>query len=117
MKIFELKSLIIRSLDRDSDPVQASLKLGEAGVSYSFSEGFQDKILDRLAAAGNPVVREIESVRNLNNVFYRIALSGVAAIVILLISIFMVQGSLSVDSFLGLGTGSDESLLYLLTGN
>jgi hypothetical protein len=29
----------------------------------------------------------------------------------------MVQGSLSVDSFLGLGTGSDESLLYLLTGN
>jgi hypothetical protein len=117
MKISELKELVIRSLDRDSDPAQASRKLEEAGVSYRFSEGFQDKILERLAAAGNPVVREIESVRNLNNVFYRIALSGVAAIVILLISIFMVQGSLSVDSFLGLGTGSDESLLYLLTGN
>lgn len=117
MKIFELKSLIIRSLDRDSDPVQASRKLEEAGVSYKFSESFQDRILERISESGNAVVREMESVRNLNNVFYRIALSGVAAIVILLISIFMVQGSLTVDSFLGLGTGADESLLYLLTGN
>ena len=117
MKITELKELVIRSLDRDSDPAQVSRKLEGAGLSYRFSEGFQDRILERLAAAGNPVVREIETVRNMNNVFYRIALSGVAAIVILLISIFMVQGSFSVDSFLGLGTGSDESLLYLLTGN
>lgn len=117
MKITELKELVIRSLDRDCDPAQVSRKLEGAGLSYRFSEGFQDRILERLAAAGNPVVREIETVRNLNNVFYRIALSGVAAIVILLISIFMVQGSFSVDSFLGLGTGSDESLLYLLTGN
>jgi len=59
----------------------------------------------------------MESVRNLNNVFSRIALTGVAAIVILLISIFMVQGSLSLDSFLGLGNSYDESLVYLLTGN
>jgi len=117
MKISELKLLIIRSLDRNSDPAEASRKLEEAGVCYRFSEGFQAKILERLATSGNTVVREIESVRNLNNIFYRIALTGVAAIVILLISIFMVQGSLSVDSFLGLGTGSDESLLYLLTGN
>ncbi len=117
MKIFELKDFIVRSLDSDSDPAKTSLKLEEAGVSYRFSEGFHDRILDRLYASGNTVVREIETVRNLNNVFYRIALTGVAAIVILLISIFMVQGSLSVDSFLGLGTGSDESLLYLLTGN
>lgn len=117
MKIFELKELIIRSLDRDGDPAQASRKLEEAGIGYRFSEGFQDRILERLAASGNTVVREIESVRNINNVFYRIALTGVAAIVILLISIFMVQGSLTVDSFLGIGTGSDESLLYLLTGN
>lgn len=117
MKIFELKSLIIRSLDRDSDPAQVSRKLEEAGVTYRFSEGFQDKVLERLAASGNTVVREIETVRNLNNVFYRIALTGVAAIVVLLISIFMIQGSLTVDSFLGIGTGSDESLLYLLTGN
>lgn len=117
MEISKLKELIIRSLDKESDPENALRDLDEAGVSYSFSDGFRDKVLGRIASAGNTVIREMESVRNLNNVFYRIALTGVAAIVILLISIFMVQGSLTVDSFLGLGSSYDESLLYLLTGN
>lgn len=117
MEISELKELMIRSLDRNSDHAKASRRLEEAGVTYSFSEGFQDKILERLASAGKTVVMEMDPVRNLNNVFYRIAFTGVAAIVILLISIFMIQGSLTVDSFLGLGNGYDESLLYLLTGN
>jgi hypothetical protein len=117
MEISKLKELIIRSLDKESDPENALRGLDEAGVSYRFSDGFQDKVLGKIASAGNTVIREMESVRNLNNVFYRIALTGVAAIVILLISIFMVQGSLTVDSFLGLGSSYDESLLYLLTGN
>jgi len=34
-----------------------------------------------------------------------------------LISIFVIQGSLSFDSFLGLGDSYDESIVYLLTGN
>jgi len=117
MKISELKSLMVSSLDSNSNPEEASRLLEEAGVSYSFGAGFQDKVLERIASTGNAIVREMESVRNLNNIFYRIALSGVAAIVILLISIFMMQGSLSVDAFLGLGSSYDESLLYLLTGN
>jgi len=117
MKISEIKELIIRSLDSDSDPGKAFRDIEEAGVTYSFGDGFQVRVLERINSAANPVIREMESVRNLNNVFYRIALSGVAAIVILLISIFLVQGSLTVDSFLGLGSSYDESLLYLLTGN
>ena len=117
MRISELKLLIIRSLDIDGDPEKCLRGLEEAGVDYRFSDGFRDKVLGRIASAGNTVVREMESVRNLNNVFSRIALTGVAAIVILLISIFMVQGSLSLDSFLGLGNSYDESLVYLLTGN
>jgi hypothetical protein len=117
MKISDLKELLIRSLDQDSDPEKASAKIEEAGVTYRFTEGFSDRILDRIYSAGDAVVREVEFVRNLNNVFYRIALTGVAAIVVLLISIFLVQGSLSFDSFLGLGNGHDESILCLLTGN
>jgi hypothetical protein len=117
MKISDLKELLIRSLDKDSDPEKASGKIEEAGVTYRFAEGFRDRILDRIYSAGDAVVREVEFVRNLNSVFYRIALTGVAAIVLLLISIFIIQGSLSFDSFLGLGNGSDESILCLLTGN
>jgi len=117
MKHSELKELLIRSLDKESDPEKASGKIEEAGVTYRFKEGFRDRVIDRIYSAGDTVIREIEFVRDLNNVFYRIALTGVAAIVLLLISIFIVQGSLSFDSFLGLGSSYDESILCLLTGN
>ncbi len=116
MKSLDLKELIIRSLDRASDPEKASGKIAEAGVTYRFREGFSDRVLDKIITAGDTVVREVEFVRSLNSVFYRIALTGVAAIVLLLISIFIVQGSLSIDSFLGLGSSNDESIFYLLTG-
>lgn len=111
------KDLLIRSLDKESDPVAASGKIEEAGVSFKFNEGFLEKVMDKIYAAGSSVVREVEFVRNLNYVFYRIALPGVAAIVLLLISIFLMEGSISVNSFLGLGDSSDESIICLLTGN
>jgi hypothetical protein len=53
----------------------------------------------------------------MNIAFYRIALTGVAAIVLLLISIFLSEGSLSFNTFLGMGESYDESIVYLLTGN
>ncbi|TFG41929.1 MAG: hypothetical protein E4H43_03810 [Bacteroidia bacterium] len=117
MKILDLKELLIRSLDKEGDPEKASVRIEEAGVTYKFSEGFHDKVIDSIFSAGDTVVRQIEFVRNLNSVFYRIALTGVAAILIHMISIFVVQGSLSFDSFLGLGDSYDESIVYLLTGN
>lgn len=117
MKISDLKDLLIRSLDKESDPEKASIRIEGAGVTYRFSEGFRDKVLDSIYSAGDALVYKVEFVRNLNNVFYRIALTGAAAIVILLISIFLIQGSLSLDSFLGLGNTHDESILCLLTGN
>jgi hypothetical protein len=46
-----------------------------------------------------------------------VALTGVAAIVILLISIFFVEGSISLNSLLGIGDTYDESIICLLTGN
>jgi len=117
MKVTDFKELLIRSLDLESDPEIMSGKIGEAGATFRFSDGFRDKVLEKVYASGSAVVREVEFVRNLNSVFYRIALSGAAAIVILLISIFMIQGSFSFDSFLGLGNGYDESIICLLTGN
>jgi hypothetical protein len=117
MKISDLKEVIVRSLERENDPEKTSAIIEEAGVTYRFNEGFRDRVLDRIYSSGNAVVREMELVRNFNYVFYRIALTGVAAVVILLISIFIIQGSLSFDSFLGLGNTHDESILCLLTGN
>jgi hypothetical protein len=55
-------------------------------------------------------------MKSLNFVFNRIALTGIAAIIVLLISIFLMEGSLSFNSFLGLSDSYDESIVCLLTG-
>jgi hypothetical protein len=117
MKAEDLKKIMIRTLDENSDPEATSKKLEEAGVNYKFSEDFSSKVLDRIYSAGSSVIRKVEFARNLNFVFYRIALTGIAAIVILLISLFVMEGSLSFDSFLGLKDTYDESIVCILTGN
>lgn len=116
MERSEFKNLLTSALDPDSNAAEASAEIQEAGVNYSFSEGFRDKILDKIFAEGK-VVRQVEFVRNLNYVFYRIALTGVAAIIIMLISIFLMSGSFSLNSFLGLENSYDESIICFLTGN
>ncbi len=117
MKASEIKKMLIRSLDSDSDTGEFSRMLGDAGISYDFSNGFSDRVIQKITAGGARVISQSEFLRNMNFVFYRIALTGVAAIIILLISIFLMEGSLSLDSFLGLGDTYDESIICLLTGN
>lgn len=113
----EIKKLIINSLNADDDTVEVSGKLDEEGICYNFSENFGDKVLNKLFSAGLTVNREVEFVKYMNFAFYRIAITGVAAIIILLISIFLREGSFSFNSFLGLSDNYDESIVCLLTGN
>ena len=117
MKPSEIKNLIISSLDPDADSREASVKLEKEGISYDFNKDFGDKIFDKLFSAGITVTRVVEFIKSMNLIFYRIAFTGVAAIVVLLISIFLMQGSLSFNSFLGLNDSYDESIVCLLTGN
>jgi hypothetical protein len=117
MSKLDIKKLIINSLNEVSDNVEVAGKLEEEGISYSFSADFADKVLNKLFSVGLSVSREVEFVKYMNFAFYRIALTGLAAIVILLISIFLMQGSLSINSFLGLSDNYDESIVCLLTGN
>jgi hypothetical protein len=117
MDASEIKKLIISSLNADTNTVEVSRKLEEEGISYNFSHNFGDKVLNKLFSAGLTINREVEFVKYMNFAFYRIALTGVAAIIVLLISIFLMQGSLSLNSFLGLSDSYDESIVCLLTGN
>ncbi|HOW08674.1 MAG TPA: hypothetical protein PLX08_02625 [Bacteroidales bacterium] len=116
MKSADLKLLIIKSLDPGADPREISREIEETGAEYKFSNGFGEKVLGRIYSSGSAVVRKVEFIKDLNFVFYRLALSGVAAIVILLISIFIMEGSFSMNSFLGLGNTYDETITCLLTG-
>ena len=117
MKPSELKKLIIGSLDAGADAGEIAGKLEDGGVSLDFSEGFGDKVTDRIFSSALTINRDMEFTRNLSLVFYRIAVTGIAAIVILMLSIFIMQDSFSFNSFLGLGDTYDETFVYFLTGN
>jgi len=117
MKPSEIKKLIIGSLDADSDTVEAARLLETEGLSFDFRSGFSERVNNKLFSASSIVIRQVEFVRNMNFAFKRIALTGVAAIVLLMISLFLMEGSFSVNSFLGLSNSYDESIVCLLTGN
>jgi hypothetical protein len=116
MKPSELKNFIIGSLDENADPQNSAGKLEEEGVSFDFSNGFRDKVMGKILSEPVEVIREIEFSNRMRFVFNRVALTGVAAIVLLLISIFMAEGSFSLNSFLGIGDTYDEGIVCLLTG-
>jgi hypothetical protein len=117
MKPSEIKSLILGSLDEKTDPETASRKLEEEGVSYDFSMGFSKRVTDRIFSVPEAVVNEIEFVKSMRFIFNRVALTGIAAIILLLVSLFLTEGSLTLNSFLGMGNTYDEGIVYLLTGN
>ena len=117
MKKEEIKNLILESLSVEADSGEFAKKLEGAGVRYDFSGTFDFKLESALYGAANVIQGETMFLKNLNRLFYRIALPGVAAIVLLLISIFISEGTLSFDSFLGIADSYDESIICLLTGN
>jgi len=117
MKPSEIKKLIIGSTDESTDTEEVARRLEDEGVSFDFRKGFSDKVTDRIFEGALAVTSEMEFTRNLYSVFYRIAITGVAAIIVLMLSIFIMQDSFSFNSLLGLGDTYDESIVCLLTGN
>lgn len=116
MKPEEVKKLIISSLDAESSAENIPGQLENAGVSYDFRYGFSNRVLAKLSSTSQAVSREVDFVKNLSFVFYRIALTGIAAILILMISIYFMEGSFSLNSILGIGNNYDESIICMLTG-
>lgn len=112
----EIKKLIIESTAEEADPYEIPEKLENEGVSFDFSSEFNDQVISRIFKQKLTVISDSDFGRSLSTVFYRIALTGVAAIVILLLSIFLMEGSISFNSFLGMGNTFDESVFCLLTG-
>ena len=116
MERSELKKLIINSLNNDTDPAESCKRLQDKGVSFSFSNGFTDRVLDALAASGLVTMNKNEIEDSIRIIFYRIAIGGIAAILILFVSIMLSEGSFSLNSLLGLSNTYDESIISLLTG-
>jgi hypothetical protein len=117
MKSSEIKKLLISSLDEETDTAAIHDEIEREVVSYDFSGNFSQRVLEKVYSSGTAISRQVEFIKYMNFAFYRVALTGVAAIVILLISLFFIEGSFSLNSLLGLNDNYDESIICLLTGN
>lgn len=115
MKFSEIKKLMINSLD--DNPGESARELEESGIAYDFSQGFTLRVIDKIFSPDVRVAKQIEFSKYLNLAFSRIAITGVAAIVLLLLSIFLMEGDLSFNSILGISDSQTESIVCLLSGN
>jgi len=84
-----------------------------SGQEASFKSGFEDRVMDRLETEPTASPKTIEMV----NIFRRVAITGMAAIIALLITIYFVDGTLNLDSLFGLTNyspdGAELSMLNL----
>ena len=132
----EIHNLLIRSLDEELVPsemerlerlLSESFELREekrklleirgliSSKQYSFSDNFQAKVMDRIAEESEPLILQPEFNRSLFTVFKRVALTGVAAILILFLSIYLSNDSFTLETLTGGDSYSDDNLVsYLL---
>lgn len=132
----EIHDLLIRSLDEElpsSEMERLEKLLSESpelkeekrklleirriisSKQYSFSDGFQTKVMDRIAEENEPLILQPEFNRSLFTVFKRVALTGVAAILILFLSIYLSNDSFTLETLTGGDSYSDDNLVsYLL---
>ncbi len=132
----EINNLLLRSFDEDLKPEEndwlekeladsselreEKRKLVEmrkivSSNQYSFSPGFREKVMTKVYEEKVPLILRPEFNRSLFTVFKRVALTGVAAIVILFLSIYLSDDSFTFNSLTGGDPYSDDNLVsYLL---
>lgn len=109
-----MKDLLLKSVTGNLDENERRMVDTDLLPDYSFSEGFRERVLGKLGIEKMPVYLRPDFLRSLDLGFRRVALSGVAAILILIASILLSQGSLSYDTLLGIDSNVDDSLISLL---
>ena len=110
----KIKNLIINSLGKENDNSQITLALLER-VDYDFREDFEQNVIAKILETGKLIRYEFD--RHLRLAFKSVSIAAAVAIIVMMTSIFIKEGSLSVDSLLGIEDGYSESIVYLLTGD
>ena len=114
MKYKEFKSLIINSLGKENDDGKITLELLEK-VDYDFKKGFEKNVLAKILDRGKIIRYEFD--RRLRLAFKSVSIAAAAAVVLMMLSIFLNEGNLSVDSLLGVEDGYNESIVCVLMGD
>lgn len=114
MKSEQFKELLLKSVTEDLEKEERLLMEAELLPEYAFSPGFSERVISKIGMDRMPVYLRPDFLRSFDLGFRRVALTGVAAILILAVSLLLTQGSLSYDTLLGIDTQVDDSLISLL---
>lgn len=117
MKAEEIAKLIDEGLGGEKSPGYLRHRLREEGIDYTFSDGFTARVISNIYGGAIIINRQIDFMRSLNSVFYRVAFAGIAAIILLIISIFAAEGSINLNSLVGISESLDETIIGFLTDN
>ena len=109
----ELKKLALKSLTEDISDSERAIIKSELITDYRFSDKFKERVIDIIDNNGLSLF-DYDFVLKLNSLFKRVAITGMVAIIALIVSIFISQGTLSIDTIIGIDTTVDDGLLSLL---
>lgn len=109
-----LKELVLKSLTGELDEKERELLKKEVIPVYSFSNRFRDNVMDRISEKAVFLLFRPDFLTSFNESFRRVAFAGVAAIIVLMVIMFISQGSISYDTLLGIDATVDDSLISLL---
>ena len=109
-----LKELVLKSLTGELNEEEQELLYREAIPAYSFSYRFRDNVMERISKKAVFLLFRPDFLRSFNESFRRVAFAGVAAIVVLMVVMFISQGSISYDTLLGIDATIDDPLISLL---
>ena len=108
-----------QALKGSSELRDEKIKLNNIGKllssrSYSFSDGFHNRVMQAVSDEKKGKVISVNFARSFTIMFNRIAVAGVAVIVLLVISLYISHGSLNVNTFTGVDPVSQDNLVSVL---
>ncbi|MEE4116225.1 MAG: hypothetical protein V2I37_08650 [Marinilabiliaceae bacterium] len=110
----DLTQLALKSLTEEISESDRKVIEAELLKDQSFGPGFRDRVLESIYSGSLRPFFDPGNLSIFNRVFNRLALTGMIAIILLIVTLFISQGSLSFDTLIGIDSEMDEGMLSLL---
>lgn len=98
---------------------EEKVKLGKvrellSSRNYGFTAGFRNRVMQAVSDEKNNKVILMDFTRSFTSMFNRVAVAGVAVILLLVISLYISHGSLNVNTITGVDPISEDNLISFL---
>lgn len=110
------KERLLKMAGQQTNPEILPGELKADGIDYDFSDQFETNLMRHIDILRSGVYKELDLLRSVNLIFTRVAITGIAAVLVLALIIVLSNDSATVDTLLGMGDAVDETILSVLAG-